>query len=213
MRTLTVDSLIIFIRHGEAEIPEDYYPDHYTMGLSSLGVAQANAVADALSAIEINWIVTSPFKRAAVTAAAIARYHASQVEFAEQLEERVFKPLTLMTFEDIANRYGQDLCDSVLNGNTDHISLTTADTIERYSQRVYEYIGQIGANRQGTTLLVSHGGPHDWYLQRVITESSTLRRVFSIGKCRISLFTFQSGQLVIQALNCCTHICSKIQCH
>jgi len=186
--------LILFMRHGDAEIPFDFYPDHDRMGLSQKGVEQAKEAAAALASLQPDQVYSSPFARAYQTAQILAGPDGPTIQIDRRLEERVFKPLYAKRYADIAEQFGIDTVVTLASGNSDHISFEGVADLGVYANSVKACLSEIGAGGRGLTVIVAHGGPHEWYLGSLFgTLTSPVRRWFELGKCRATLFRFEYG--------------------
>jgi broad specificity phosphatase PhoE len=188
------NSYVIFLRHGDAEVPSEVYPDHHRMGLSSLGRQQADRVAESLASLQIDRLVSSPLPRALQTAEPLVQDRPLKIEIEPRLEERVFRPFYGKRYDRIAAEHGREVANAIARGDSDILSLPGVDDLPTYSRRVRTALDAIGSHRVSVTLVVSHGGPHEWYLGSLLSGSCHFqRRWFALGKCRASVFAFEPG--------------------
>ena len=187
--------LLLFIRHGHAAAPKGFYPDHHEMGLSDLGRRQAADAARDLTGLSIHRLVVSPLPRALQTAHPLAQATTVEIETDERLEERVLRPLYGMSYEQIGTKFGREAAEALAAGNSDTVSLDGVDDLPDYRRRVSACLAEIGSAATGLTVIVAHGGPHDWYLGSLLsgTGGPAMRRWFTLGRCRSSLFRFHAG--------------------
>lgn len=185
---------IIFIRHGDAEVPLNTYPDHHQMGLSALGRQQADRVAQSLATFHIDRLVASPLPRATQTAAALVKGRSLQIETDPGLEERVVRPLYGKHYEEIALEHGRDLVDALRRGDCDDVTFLGVEDLSVYAARTRAALDAICSTTRGVTVVVAHGGPHEWYLKSLLFGSFQHRqRWFALGKCRATVFVSAAG--------------------
>jgi len=195
-------SYIIFLRHGDHALRSGFYPDHMTMGLSEKGKQQAREAASQLKAFPIDSIVASPLLRSKETAAIIAEAIGLPISIDSRLSERVFPQLSGMRYEAIGAEIGEEKASHLRAGNSDAISLAPSDSLSAYQQQICSCIADYVGDEGQVTLLVSHGGPHDWYLNAVARSCGHLayQRLFNLGKCRASLFFYSESEARPQAI-------------
>ena len=191
------NSIIIFLRHGDPALPGGVYPDHMSMGLSELGKVQARTVASQLKVFPIDFIVSSPLPRARETATIISEVTGLNLRIDDRLSERFFPQLSGLDYQLIAAEIGEEKAESLHRGNSDDISLSESDNLIIYQQQICKSVAEHAATDRKITLLVSHGGPHDWYLNAVACSESnrTFQRLFSLGKCRCSIFLYNGSSI------------------
>lgn len=183
---------LLFLRHGDAELPPGVYPDHGTMGLSAVGRRQAEEVARALVRVGLDRIVSSPLRRAVETAEAVSRATGIDIEVDLRLAERVFPPLFGLPYAEIARRFGADVSDALQDGDSDRLSLPGVEELAECGNQVAACVADLVADRRSPVLVVFHGGPHEWLLARLleIGAAAEHRRWFTLGKCRLSVVEF-----------------------
>lgn len=191
---MTAPHLILFMRHGDADTPACTHPDHHCMGLSESGRLQARQAAQDLSGLPVDRLIASPLPRAVETASHLAQAVALPIETDDRLEERVLRPLYGKSYDQIAREYGNEISDALARGDSDAVSIPGVDDLPGYADRVRACRAEIGPAQARLTIIVGHGGPHEWFLGSLLSDSGLLpRRWFTLGKCRTSLFRFEAG--------------------
>lgn len=140
---------IIFVRHGETDtnlrhkqglpIIDDNAP------LNQKGIEQAKAVAEKLKSAKVDVIFTSPMRRAAETAAEIAKFHPVPFIELENLKERGCGVITGSAFHDLFD------FDKDIRGED-------IEPVGDFFRRVYTVMDRIKASGYENILVVSHGG-------------------------------------------------------
>ena len=97
---------IILVRHGETEWnASEIFRGRADVGLNETGQKQAGALGAYLSQEKIEFIYSSPLKRAVDTAEAIARYQALEVNTIENLIDFHFGDWQGLSLRDVSERY------------------------------------------------------------------------------------------------------------
>lgn len=82
---------LILIRHGETDWNKDrVFRGQMDMRLNAVGIAQADATAEALKDVVFDAVYTSPLKRAVVTARRIAKPHAIELRIGDGFSDMHF---------------------------------------------------------------------------------------------------------------------------
>jgi broad specificity phosphatase PhoE len=150
-------SRLLVLRHGRTA----WNLEHRTQGqtdidLDETGVAQANAVAPAVAALQPDLIISSDLSRARNTAQPLAELTGLPVKLDDRLRERHFGPWQGLTSSEIqarwpdeSERLGAD--QPVLNPEIESIPSMT----HRVAAAFRDAAEQVGG---GTAVLVMHGG-------------------------------------------------------
>jgi broad specificity phosphatase PhoE len=184
-------SYILFLRHGDADTSDEAYPDHHKIGLSEKGRRQACEVAAAFVSVRIDRLISSPLPRAVQTAEVVIRGHPVPIELEPRLEERVFRPLYGRRYDDIAANFGVQTVEAIQTGKSDTLNLGGGETLSSCAERVRAAMNEIAGTPAKVTLVVAHGGPHEWYVGSLLSGGIHFdRRWLSLGKCRVSVFKY-----------------------
>ncbi|MGH3941047.1 MAG: histidine phosphatase family protein [Pseudonocardiaceae bacterium] len=155
--------LVLFLRHGAADVRPDRYPDHAVIGLSDEGRAQVLAAREALARLAPTAVVSSPLPRALATAHLLDEVLGLGVEVDPRLAERTFPAFHERPYTDIAAEWGQDTARALLT-DSDLLCPEGAETIDAASSRVMSALRDWTERAEDRLLVVSHGGPHGWLL-------------------------------------------------
>jgi broad specificity phosphatase PhoE len=88
--TLRASMSILLVRHGETALNAARIVQHPETPLNERGLSQARSVAERLAAFPVSAIVSSDYRRAHMTAEAIARATSLPIDIQESLRERNF---------------------------------------------------------------------------------------------------------------------------
>ncbi len=134
---------LIFIRHGETE----FNKHHQVMGqkidadLDGEGLAQAKAVLAKLPE-KVEYIFSSPLKRAAQTAQIVSEQYKVPVNYSDLLKERDFGSLSGKTWEQIDQETGAPLSKSDKNLKYDYQPYG-GESVEQVKGRLQAFLAQL----------------------------------------------------------------------
>lgn len=84
------------------------------------------------------------------------------------LRERVFHTCAGVALDEVRRRLGPE-ADRVLTGNSDLCTVDGEESYEQARDRVLEFFTTLAARHPGRrVLVVGHGGPHHWLLERAL---------------------------------------------
>lgn len=182
--------VIYLIRHGET----DWNRQNRLQGIEDIelnetGLRQSVECAEALKKIPVDCILTSPLKRAKVTADVIAAaIHDGPAIVEQGLTERDFGKLSGLSYEDRETLFAR---------NDDPCMEPKETVIERFMNVLYRYIN---ANKAENIVIVSHGASINVILSHlsdgVIGTGKTVLKNTCISKLSCS-----SQEIVIEFYN------------
>lgn len=160
MREKEKSTQIIFVRHGKPDFAHDrlYCDEREDPALTPEGVQHAEHAASLLSNEEIDIIISSPMKRALMTAAPIAEKKGIQLDVNESLKERPFGIWDGLYFNEIERDYP----DEYLEWKKNPLSFVPegGETIHLHKQRITNEIQKIIEKHTGKLIvIVFHVGP------------------------------------------------------
>lgn len=192
--TAASDDWSLFVmRHGAAAVDDLTYPDHDAMPLSAVGHRQVLAARQAIAALGIERVVTSPFRRCIETAELVTAALSVPLKVDDRLKERTFPAFYGVTYDAIAKEIGAEKAD-YLRYNSNLVSLPDTEDLPAMRTRVLDAVTEILARPERRTLVVSHGGPHGWLCALALgsDDPATARR-FALGHARLSAFGRRPG--------------------
>lgn len=159
---------VLFLRHGLPEYPGDTYPDHVAMPLSAVGRAEALAVRAAVRRFRPDVVISSDFARAKETAELATRRTGLSITTTQALRERVFLGFAGRSHCELISAHGQDM-HQVLAGNSDLVEIAGEESYAEARERASAFYDSLLRQFRGQrVLLVAHGGPHQWLLERAL---------------------------------------------
>ncbi len=192
---------LLFMRHGEPDYPQDVYPNPFTMGLSALGRAEARAAQTAVQRFEPDVVISSDFARAVETAELAIAGTELKAQTTEALRERTFLQLIGKEVSAILAELGTD-GELLMTGNSDMVELAQDESYADARERVLAFFAGLPARYGGRrVLVVAHGGPHQWLVERALGTDLKGTRGYRWGTGCFSRFTLSSRETRIEALN------------
>lgn len=167
---------LLFLRHGEPERPHEAHPDAATTGLSATGRAEAVAARAAVRRFAPDVVFSSDSASAWETTRLATAGLDVEVERAEALRERVFP-----------------------RGDGGRVEIGPHESARA---RVLSFFdGVLGEHGGKRVLVVGHGGPHSWLVERAIgADLEDARRPRWDTGC-FSRFTLSPEQTRLEAMN------------
>jgi broad specificity phosphatase PhoE len=175
--------LLYLVRHGESTYnAENRIQGQSDVPLSELGRRQGQAVAEALAAMPIEAVYSSPLCRASDTAQPIAGRHGLQVCTDPRLMELNVGVFANRLRSELADEYPAELTQW-LGGDEDFV-IPGGESRRQLTQRGCEAIRSIVAAGHREVVIVTHGG----------LLSATLRRLLKLVE-PLPPFALQNGSI------------------
>jgi len=146
--------IIDLLRHGEVEGAKWAFRGSTDVPLSTEGLAQMNAVGDALSGVQFSSIATSPLQRCRLFAESLSDSHGVQLDTLHEMRE--------MDFGDWEGKGSQDIDERLLKqfwSSPIGFCPPGGDSFDDFSSRTVQGWDQWLSDADGEhRLLVAHGG-------------------------------------------------------
>jgi probable phosphoglycerate mutase len=162
---------VIFVRHGQADFPNNrlYCDDREDPPLTADGIGHARHAAELLAGQPIDAIYASPTLRTRTTAEAVADTTRAQLRFNDKLKERPFGIWDGLYFEDIARDFPREFQE----WKRDPINFVPegGETIHDHMTRVRGALDAIIAEHPAQLIvIVAHVGP----IRVLLTEALSM---------------------------------------
>ncbi|MFI9081880.1 histidine phosphatase family protein [Streptomyces sioyaensis] len=192
---------LLFLRHGAPEYPPAVYPDHFQMGLSPQGRAETLAARAAVLRFAPAQVYTSDFRRAYETAETVAGPLGVDIQRCPALRERVFHQFAGMPLDHVRELLGGE-ADRVLSGNSDLWEHPEEESLAAARRRVLDFFDVLAAEHPGQrVLVVGHGGPHAWLLEKALSANMTGLRALSWDTGQFSRFLLRGNDVSVSYVN------------
>lgn len=195
MREKEKTTSILFVRHGQADFPQDrlYCDEREDPPLTAEGLLQAQRAAALLEGQSIDAIYSSPMQRTRTTAEQIAARCGAWVIFDPKLKERPFGIWDGLYFDAIARDYPEQF----QAWKKDPVSFVPegGEPIHAHMERVKTAIRQIVENHRGRRIaVVSHVGPIRMCLTDALEMPLTSYRRLTIDYASVTRVDYGSKQ-------------------
>ncbi|WP_332854499.1 histidine phosphatase family protein [Duganella sp. S19_KUP01_CR8] len=196
------NTTILLIRHGETSWNAvRRLQGHTDIPLNDEGARQANALAQALAAEQVDVLVSSDLQRAMQTAQAVAdQYDGLEVQTDDQLRERCYGVFEGMLYSEIEQQYPAEYAlwqardiDAVMPAGE-----REAESFRQFYQRATDGIGEWAQRHPGRTIaIVAHGGVLECAYREAVGMSLDSPRDFQVKNASINRFTWTDGKLAL----------------
>jgi broad specificity phosphatase PhoE len=197
---------LILIRHGETDWNKDgVFRGQMDVKLNAMGIAQADATANALASKVFEAIYTSPLKRALVTARRIAKPHEMVERVDNGLMDISFGRFQGLTEAEVTSRYPGQL--KVWKENPGKAKFPGGESVKKAWKRINSSLREIlVVHGYGTVVIVSHRVPI-----KMMTAYLLGKDRYSIGEikhdhCAISVFEIDGRDYEPIVLNDSGHL-------
>lgn len=197
---------IILVRHGQTEWNIlGKYQGHSDIDLSTLGVEQANLLAQRLANQKIDAIYASDLKRAFKTAEGIANTHQLPVHIIPELREISFGDWEGLDYNTINLKWPGEV--ERFFKNVDSVVIPNGEKFCEVEERACNVVQKIiEQHPDQTILIVSHGGTIRTLLAHAL--HIPLKYVWNIRQdnTAVNILKYFDNQVVIELLNDTHHL-------
>ncbi|MEJ8554104.1 histidine phosphatase family protein [Tepidibacter sp. Z1-5] len=196
----------IFIRHGLTLDNESMKLSGFIDSeLSDKGKKQAKQTSIRLKDEKIDFIYSSPLKRAIDTAKEISQINNVDINILDELKEMNFGDFEGLTFKDIESNYKEEY--ERLKNKSFEYNFPNGENMIGFHGRISNKIDDIIKEQDDkTVLIVSHAGVIRACLSHLITKDHTYHWNFKIDNCSITIVEVVDNFSVIHNLNNTEHL-------
>lgn len=150
---------IYLVRHGQTTGDvENKYGGKYDDELTKEGESQAQELAKKLSEKNINYIFSSPLKRAIQTSEIISKELKIEFDIIDNFRERnMYGGLSGLTKEEAKEKHAEEV--EKLEKHPYNTFVTNSEYYKRFVNRLIPSFERIINEFEGNLLIVTHGGP------------------------------------------------------
>ena len=197
---------LFLIRHGETEWNKILrYQGQTDIDLNETGFNQARLLSKRLKDEKIDRIYSSDLKRAANTAAIVAKPHDLKLIKEKKLREICFGEWEGMNYEEISEKYPEIYKE----WRNDPVSVPPpeGETFLEFQKRIIYIINKIKDLHAGERVaIVAHGGTIRVYLAHILGMPLKENRKLSIHNTSISRLKIYDKRPVLKSLNSICHL-------
>jgi broad specificity phosphatase PhoE len=197
---------IILTRHGETDWNlNEVFRGRIDVELNETGIEQAELLGKYLSDLKVDFIYSSPLKRAVKTAGAIARYQNLEVNIVQNLVDFDFGEWQGLSRQEVKDRYEElytdwiDLPEQVripggecLEDVRKRATAVVSDVIERYDDGRVVLVSHRVVNKVLICALLGLDNSHFWNIR--------------LDPCGITCFTYEKGRFILTRHNDTSHL-------
>jgi broad specificity phosphatase PhoE len=200
-------TVTLLLRHGQTPYSTDRrFAGTGDIGLTEAGVVQAAAAAERLGKLgTVDAIITSPLKRARLTAAAVADSCGVPVTVEDGFAETDFGRWEGLTFAEAS---AEDPADVAAWLASPEVAPPGGEAFTDVRSRVLDGLARVLAAYQGrTVVVVSHVTPIKILLAHALEAPlSSLHRMFLDTACLSRVDWYSDGPAVVRSLNDTAHL-------
>lgn len=198
---------IVLVRHGETAFNRDGQGlGRADVGLTELGLAQAQGVAARLATLQVRKVLTSPLLRAATVAELIAKEHALEAVRAEALTELDVGETEGMDFAEMRKQFPEFIAAW---GGPDgwKAQMPGGESIAELAERLRPIVEELLASEHGgLTVVVSHNFVVKTLLCLLLGLDLGRFRAFQIDLASATFLTVRNGRVNVSSVNDTCHL-------
>lgn len=149
---------LYLVRHGQTKYNEMFLHQYDGVGLSELGVKQAETLAKRFSKIPIDLIYSSPLKRSKDTAEIISRIINKKVVFSDFLKEKK-NPSEIVGKRGDSEEIQKIHQEMNAHGDDPEWHYSDEENFSEFKERVLKFFDVLDRTQEQNILAVTHGGP------------------------------------------------------
>lgn len=197
---------VVAVRHGEtAWNRETRIQGQLDIPLNSLGLAQAQRLAQALDGQGLHAIYSSDLARARQTAEAVANLQGLTVLLDAGLRERGFGMFEGLTWAEIETRWPAE--SERWRRRDPEFAAQGGESLQDFYGRAVTTVETLAARHPGqTVLIVAHGGVLDCLYRAAARQSLQAARSWTLGNASINRLLYSQSGLTLVGWNDDNHL-------
>jgi len=196
---------IFLTRHGETQWNvERRMQGHSDSPLTTMGIAQANALANYLKGYPFSALYSSDLSRAYQTAQAIAATTSLEILTDLRLRERNLGIFQGLTTQELIEKFPQALQN--YQNNSDFV-VPSGESTRQFFNRCVVCMNEIARQHLGgKVLIVAHGGVLNQFFRYVLNIPLESPRKFSIFNTSLNVFSYQNENWILDSWGNLEHL-------
>lgn len=195
---------LYLVRHAQTSWNKERRAQGHTdTELDETGLSQARSLIEPFSSLEVEYVLSSDLQRCKQTAEHVARAAGVKIEHTPHLRERGFGSLEGKPYNEIRSYIADQ---SRIQGVERHmVRLEGGESMHDVWERLQHVVDDL-SQRDGPTVVVSHGGAIGLLLAKLIGSGLGSARSFRLSNCSITELHRDDGCWMIERLNDQTHM-------
>ncbi|MGM0471785.1 MAG: alpha-ribazole phosphatase [Bacillota bacterium] len=197
---------LILVRHGETLWNrESRFQGTADIELSSVGVKQAESLAERFRDWELDMVYASNLQRAFKTAEIVAQLHNIEVEEVAELSEANFGVWEGLTFEEIEEEYGEKL--TAWLADPVEVEVPQGENLFQVQQRAKKALREIKqCHQEERVLVVAHGGTIRALLAELLEMSLSNFWRIEQSNTAVNIVRYYDDDPILSLINCTRHL-------
>jgi broad specificity phosphatase PhoE len=191
---------LILARHGEtAWNVEEVFRGRIDVELNETGQRQAELLAEYLSEQKIEAVYSSPLKRAARTAEAVARRHKLRVEIVNGLTDCDFGQWQGLHLKEVRDKYSQLYQQWAESPQL--VKLPGGESLDEVRERALAVVNGVTAKHRGRVVLVSHRVVNKVLICALLGLDNSHFWNIRQDTCATTVFSYENGRFTLTRHN------------
>lgn len=191
---------IILVRHGQtAWNVTEVFRGRIDIELDETGMKQAELLAEYLSHRKLEVVYSSPLRRAAQTAEAIARHHGLTMEITPGLNDIDFGEWQGLSHEEVRIKYSE--LYSAWMTTPHRLRLPSGESLDEVRQRAVALVNEVVEKHEGAIVLVSHRVANKLLICALLGLDNSHFWDIRFDTCGLTTFEFADGRFVLAEHN------------
>jgi len=197
---------VILARHGETDWNRrEIFRGRADVELNERGREQAKALAAAVKDIQIDAVYSSPLRRAAETAEAIAEPHGIPVKIEQGFTDFDYGVWQGLPHDEVRRRYPEMYKDWVERPHT--VRVEGGESLRMVRRRSVEALADVAEQHEGrTVVIVAHRVVNKVMLCAVLGLGNSNFWRIRQDTCALNVFEWSEGQYTMRSLNDTCHL-------
>ena len=197
---------IILTRHGETDWNlTEVFRGRIDVDLNETGVRQAELLGKYLSDVKIDFIYSSPLKRALKTAEAIAGYQALEVNIIQNLIDFDYGEWQGLSHQEVRERYPEIHADWI--DLPEQVRIPGGECLEDVRKRAIPFVEDaVMRCGEGRVVLVSHRVVNKVLICALLGLNNSHFWNIKLDTCGITSFSYEGGRFILARHNDTSHL-------
>ncbi len=187
-------NIIFLVRHGVTDW--NIYPKRFQgrrdIPLNTTGIQQAYALANYFKNIKIDYIISSPLRRAYQTAKIINKFHKLPIKICDQLMEMHFGHWEGKTIYEIKHKFPQ--LWNLWEEEPEKLRIPQAETLDDLIKRILSVIKKLSNISSGIKLIIGHGSWIRAFIANIVLKKASLFNKIPQNNAAINILYLENSK-------------------